>query len=286
MRMLKYDIDRNSLTKFYISYIRPILEYGSIIWDNLNKNEADLLESIQLDAARIIAGLRRGTSHAILYKELGWIPLSERRSNQKLIQFFKILNQDTPAYINTIVDNYNTHNIGYSLRNRNLRHPKPIARTTYFQKSFFLSTIDLWNNLDPELNNCTSLHSFKETIKRKTPAPPKHYSFGNRKENIIICQLRNNKSQLKANLFADHLADSAVCPYCDNNETVDHFFLECPKHLHCRIMLINSLISQPNIYSSISITSNNLLAGNQILYHENNCLIMKYVMEYIYKTKR
>lgn len=110
--MLKYDIDRNSLTKFYISYIWPILEYGSIIWDNLNENEADLLESIRLDAARIITGLRRGTSHAILYKELGWIPLSERCSNQKLIQFFKILNQDTPAYINTIVDNYNTHDIG------------------------------------------------------------------------------------------------------------------------------------------------------------------------------
>ena len=71
MRMLKHDIDRNSLTRFFISYIRPILEYGDIIWDNLNKNESELLESIQLDAARIITSLRRGTNHEILYEELG-----------------------------------------------------------------------------------------------------------------------------------------------------------------------------------------------------------------------
>ena len=114
MRMLKHDIDRNSLTRFFISDIRPILEYGDIIWDNLNKNKSELLESIQLDAARIITGLRRGTNHEILYEELGWISLSKRRSNHKLIHFYKILNHDTPAYINNIIDNYNTHDIGYS----------------------------------------------------------------------------------------------------------------------------------------------------------------------------
>ena len=70
LRMLKYDMDRKSLIRFFTSYIRPILEYGSIIWDNCTAQESDLLESIQLDAARIITGLRRGTSHAVLYYEL------------------------------------------------------------------------------------------------------------------------------------------------------------------------------------------------------------------------
>ena len=52
--MLKYDLDRKSLIRFYLSFIRPILEYGNIIWDGCNKLQSDLLESIQLDAARII----------------------------------------------------------------------------------------------------------------------------------------------------------------------------------------------------------------------------------------
>ena len=107
LRMLKYDLDRKSLLQSYTSYIRPTLEYSNIVWDNCNACEADLLESIQLDAARIITGLCRGTSHAVLYRELSWIFLSQRRINAKLIHFFKILNYETAVYINNIVDRYN-----------------------------------------------------------------------------------------------------------------------------------------------------------------------------------
>ena len=135
-----------------------------VICDNVTKHEADLLDSTRLNAARIITGFRRGTSHTILYKELGWIPLSERRKHHKLINFYKILNHDTQSYINNIIDHYNTNGSGYSLRSRNLRHPIP--RTTSFKNSHFLSTIDLWNSLDPELNNCTSLHLFKKLLRK------------------------------------------------------------------------------------------------------------------------
>lgn len=40
LRMLKHDLDRKSLHKFYISLIRPILEYGDIIWDNCSQNHS------------------------------------------------------------------------------------------------------------------------------------------------------------------------------------------------------------------------------------------------------
>jgi hypothetical protein len=57
------------LEKLYIGFIRPILEYGGIVWDNCILHESELLESVQLEAARIITGLRKGTSHAKLYTE-------------------------------------------------------------------------------------------------------------------------------------------------------------------------------------------------------------------------
>ena len=76
MRLLKYDLDGKSLTRFYMTYIRPIPEYTSIIWDNCTKTQSDLSGSINLEAARIITGFRRGTSHAVLYRELGWISLA------------------------------------------------------------------------------------------------------------------------------------------------------------------------------------------------------------------
>ena len=142
-----------------------MLEFDNILWDNSTKQQSDLLESIQLDAARIITGLRRGTSHQVLLSETGILDLSARRTDAKLIQFDKILNNEAPSYINEIVKKNNFHNTGYNLRNTNLKHPTP--RTVTYQKSFFKATTDLWNNLDEELKNCTSLHSFKDTLKNE-----------------------------------------------------------------------------------------------------------------------
>ena len=51
------------------------MDNGIIIWDNCSKEESDLIESLQLqmqivDAARIITGLRKGTSRLRIYNEL------------------------------------------------------------------------------------------------------------------------------------------------------------------------------------------------------------------------
>ena len=36
MRKLKFKLDRRSLQTIYISFIRPLLEYADIVWDNCN----------------------------------------------------------------------------------------------------------------------------------------------------------------------------------------------------------------------------------------------------------
>lgn len=165
-----------------------------------------------------------------------------------------------------------------------MRHPIP--RTTSFKNSFFLATTDMWNSIDNDLNNCTSLNSFKQTLKKRIPIPPKQFSFGNRRLNILTCQLRNDKSQLNLNLFNDHLSNSAKCQHCNCDESVDHFLFECPNYTDLRYNLINSLMSHPDIYSNITITSKDLLGNAPNLSYENNCVVLSYVMEYIQNTKR
>jgi len=51
----------------------------------------ELLESVQLETARIITGLRSGTSHNKLYNEPGWETLSARRYKHKQIMMYKTL---------------------------------------------------------------------------------------------------------------------------------------------------------------------------------------------------
>jgi hypothetical protein len=36
-----FKLDRKSLEKLYIGFIRPILEYGGIVWDNCSLYESE-----------------------------------------------------------------------------------------------------------------------------------------------------------------------------------------------------------------------------------------------------
>ncbi len=56
----------------YTTYIRPLLEYGDVVWTNCNEAEKRLLEKTQLDTAKNITGAVKGTSHYKIYKECHW----------------------------------------------------------------------------------------------------------------------------------------------------------------------------------------------------------------------
>ena len=56
LRALKYQLDRRSLQTMYLSFIRPILEYGDVIWDNCCNYEKFEIEKIQIEAGRIVTG--------------------------------------------------------------------------------------------------------------------------------------------------------------------------------------------------------------------------------------
>jgi hypothetical protein len=51
----------------YVGFMRPVLEYGDVVWGNCTKKKSDLLESVQIEADRIITGLRCNSSRQKLY---------------------------------------------------------------------------------------------------------------------------------------------------------------------------------------------------------------------------
>jgi uridine kinase len=46
MRKLRTFLDRYSLEQNYISFIRPLMEYADVIWDNKKQNLINNLENI------------------------------------------------------------------------------------------------------------------------------------------------------------------------------------------------------------------------------------------------
>ena len=78
------------------------MEYADVIWDNKKKSNKKV-ENIQLDAARIVTGRTRLTSHDSLYEETKWEKLKDRRNNHKLGLFHKMNNNKTPQYIAELI---------------------------------------------------------------------------------------------------------------------------------------------------------------------------------------
>ena len=57
LRKLKYILPKETLNKLYCTYIRPLLEYASEVWDGCTITDSNRLEQVQLTAARIVTGL-------------------------------------------------------------------------------------------------------------------------------------------------------------------------------------------------------------------------------------
>ena len=56
----------------YFVYIRPLLEYSDVVWDNCSLESKKLLDAVQVEAARIVTGATKLSSIDRLFKELDW----------------------------------------------------------------------------------------------------------------------------------------------------------------------------------------------------------------------
>ena len=72
MWRLKFRLNRKSLETLYFSFIRLLLEYADVIWDNCTYYEKLELDKIQSEAARIVSGATKLVSLHALYDEVGW----------------------------------------------------------------------------------------------------------------------------------------------------------------------------------------------------------------------
>ena len=103
LRRNKFMLDRLSLLKLYLTYIRSLLEYANIIWDNCSIENKRNVESIQIEAARIITGGTKLCSIQKLYNDTGIQTLQKSRNSHKLFQLYKILNGLTPQYLQSLI---------------------------------------------------------------------------------------------------------------------------------------------------------------------------------------
>ena len=280
MRKLKFDLDRKSLETIYISFIRPILEYADIIWDNCSQQEKQELEKIQTEAARVATGATKLVSIQKLYEEVCWERLETRRWKHKLVLFHKMYHNITPQYLSSLVPPLVQNVSRYNLRNAdNLQTIH--SRTTQYCNSFLPSVVRDWNSLPYADRNVDSTDSFKHRLNRNRAYVPRYYYTGKRRPQVYHTRLRTGCSALNFDLYTKNIVESPLCT-CTRREVENayHFFFTCPLYADQR----NNLILTISQYTTV--TLNVLLFGDDTLPLSSNVAIFKCVQKYISDTKR
>jgi hypothetical protein len=279
MRALKFRLDRPSLERIYLGFIRPILEYGDIVWDS-PLDVLNPLDMVQKNAARIVVGATARSSTQGLANETAWEPLSNRREFHRLLLMFKILNGKAPTYLEELVPNTIGTRTQYMLRNRGDLDP-PVTRLNVLANSFIPKTVASWNKLGQKERSAPSVEAFKTYHKISLPKKNRLYSYGNRSEAVAHARLRIGNSLLNVDLHKINVVPSPLCTCTMGvNEDVKHYFMECPLYDIYRIILNTDLL--PYIIDN----PDYLLFGVPDADHLTNLNIFSAVHKYIKNTTR
>jgi hypothetical protein len=221
---------------------------------------------LQLEAAIIVSGLPIFASSILIYKELGWESLAERRQRRKLQMFYNIQNNNAPMYLCDLIPPTIQSTTVYPLRNGS-DIIIPFCRLSNTYDSFIPSTIRQWNSLDPSIRNVDSIAKFKTELRKRKVIGP-------RKLNIILTQLRCFASFLNYDLFQVNIVSDPSCRCGANCEDSYHFLFDCSHYSNIRHTLFQNLNWLPN-YCVLDLTL--LTCGNLTLSYEQNEIIFKQV---------
>ena len=132
----------------YKGLVRPVLDYGSSVWDPPGVVLQEELESVQKRAARFVTGnynYETGSMTGIL-GQLKWESLKKRRKDNRLILLYKGLKGKASVPTDDLIPKTrccrNQHSMAFQT---------PIANTDVYKGSFFPLTIRDWNALPDSL---------------------------------------------------------------------------------------------------------------------------------------
>ena len=291
-----------TLILMYKALVRPHFDYCDVIFhippsinsvfDNeeitspLNSLMAKI-ESVQYQAALAITGAWQGTSRLKLYNELGFESLSDRRSSNRILQLFKIKNNQTPAYLRDKLTPLSIQNIAGV--NPNVFDEKA-NRTLRYKNSFLPSTILAWNNIITGIGNLSKNSIKTHILKLIRPICKSLYDIHDPNGLRYLFQLRTELSPLRSHKhrhnFQDTPTDNCICN--QGIEDTYHFLFSCRFSAAHRAYLaveVTSILRKHNLLN-LANDVDLYLYGNNNLPVEDNKKILLATIEYIKRTKR
>lgn len=145
----------------YISIVRPLLEYGSAVWDPYLQKDIHSIEMVQRRAARWVkSDYQYNSSVTSMLNDLQWPSLQHRRYVTRLKLFYNIVNSSSALsipnhFMNTTYPTRHHHPLHFEI---------PFARTDHYKFSYYPKSIRDWNNLPIDIIESQSLQLFLDKL--------------------------------------------------------------------------------------------------------------------------
>ena len=161
---LKDFLSEKSLVVLYNSLIASHILYANVVWGNCCKTKIDSLFLLQKRAIRTITSSRYLSHTEPLFYRLKTLKIQDIHILQTGIFMYKYTYNQLPSLF------HNTYNLNSNI------HTYPTRRSTDYhltnpkiilaQKSIRHHGPDVWNNLPNYIKDCSSLFSFKASLKK------------------------------------------------------------------------------------------------------------------------
>jgi hypothetical protein len=149
-------LDGDVLKLLFTSLVRPLLEYGNLIWHPRFKKDAEILEKVQRRATKLVASMSRFEYEERL-KMIGLPSLYYRRARGDAIETYKYLHN----YYDVDVQKILPLALPGKTRGHSLKLTKRNCRTGVRQNSFGFRVVNLWNSLPEDVVSAPSVNAFK-----------------------------------------------------------------------------------------------------------------------------
>ena len=164
LHKIRGNLNVPSLLAIYSTYIRPVLEYGSLVLSNLSQSQRDQLERIQRRAARICLRipLFRPVHHSSLLHNLKIPTLSSRQTLRQVLLAYDIKHGSTPPHLQQPHLAPRTLQQPYSLR-RIRTYTLGTPRTNRHRNSPLNSALHQFNKLPEDMQSMLPRTRFKSS---------------------------------------------------------------------------------------------------------------------------
>ena len=156
----------------YKGLIRPILEYGVVIWNPQKKSSIHSLESVQRRATKLVPKLKDRTYPERL-RVLNLPSLTFRRVRGDVIETFKYLND----YYDINKDCLFSIGSDPRTRGHSLRLVKTRCRTPIRAHFLTQRIVNVWNKLPEEIVTAPSLNTLKARLDRLWDNHPAKFDY-------------------------------------------------------------------------------------------------------------